>query len=87
MDKVLNKITKPLQKIKHLRVTMLQYADEKFPKKQKSGRLLWPEWFKGDFDFINHLEVESLDGSNPCKEDMYRCNHIYNTYKVVYDTI
>ena len=66
---------------------MLQYADEKFPKRQKSGRLLWPEWFKGDFDFINHLEVESLDGSNPCKEDMYRCNHIYNTYKVVYDTI
>ena len=80
-------MTKSLKKIKHLRVTMLQYADEKFPKRQKSGRLLWPEWFKGDFDFINHLEVESLDGSNPCKEDMYRCNHIYNTYKVVYDTI
>ena len=80
-------MTKSLQKIKHLRTTMLQYADEKFPKRQKSGRLLWPEWFKGDFDFINHLEVESLDGSNPCKEDMYRCNHIYNTYKVVYDTI
>jgi|TARA_Y100000034_G_scaffold64514_1_gene78044 hypothetical protein len=87
MDKVLNKITKPLQKIKHLRVTMLQYADEKFPKKQKSGRLLWPEWFKKDFDFINHLEVDSLDGKRPCKEDMYRCNHIYNTYKVVYDKI
>ena len=80
-------MTKSLKKIKHLRLTMLQYADEKFPKRQKSGRLLWPEWFKGDFDFINHLEVESLDGSNPCKEDMYRCNHIYNTYKVVYDTI
>ena len=80
-------MTKSLKKIKHLRIAMLQYADEKFPKRQKSGRLLWPEWFKGDFDFINHLEVESLDGSNPCKEDMYRCNHIYNTYKVVYDTI
>ena len=80
-------MTKSLKKIKHLRITMLQYADEKFPKRQKSGRLLWPEWFKGDFDFINHLEVVSLDGSNPCKEDMYRCNHIYNTYKVVYDTI
>ena len=80
-------MTKSLKKIKHLRLTMLQYADEKFPKRQKSGRLLWPEWFKGDFDFINHLEVESLDGSNPCKEDMYRCNHIYKTYKVVYDTI
>ena len=80
-------MTKSLQKIKHLRVTMLQYAVEKFPKRQKSGRLTWPEWFKGDFDFLNHLEVESLDGSNPCKEDMYRCNHIYNTYKVVYDTI
>ena len=80
-------MTKSLQKIKHLRTTMLQYADEKFPKRQKSGRLTWPEWFKGDFDFINHLEVESLDGSKPCKEDMYRCNHIYNTYKVVYDTI
>ena len=63
-------MTKSLKKIKHLRVTMLQYADEKFPKRQKSGRLLWPEWFKGDFDFLNHLEVESLDGSNPCKEDM-----------------
>ena len=110
MDKVLNKITKPLQKIKHLRVTMLQYADEKFPKKQKSGRLLWPEWFKKDFDFINHLEVDFLakdivfddisnadsadpelsqysDDKRPCKEDMYRCNHIYKTYKVVYDTI
>ncbi len=80
-------MTKSLQKIKHLRVTMLQYADEKFPKRQKSGRLTWPEWFKGDFDFINHLEVESLDGSKPSKENMYRCNHIYNTYKVVYDTI
>ena len=80
-------MTKSLKKIKHLRLTMLQYADEKFPKRQKSGRLSWPEWFKGDFDFINHLEVEALDGSNPCKEDMYRCNHIYNTYKVVYDTI
>ena len=80
-------MTKSLQKIKHLRVTMLQYADEKFPKRQKSGRLTWPEWFKGDFDFINHLEVESLDGSKPSKENMYRCNHIYNIYKVVYDTI
>ena len=80
-------MTKSLKKIKHLRVTMLQYADEKFPKRQKTGRLTWPEWFKGDFDFINHLEVESLDGSKPSKENMYRCNHIYNTYKVVYDTI
>ena len=80
-------MTKSLHKIKHLRITMLQYADEKFPKRQKSGRLLWPEWFKGDFDFINHLEVEALDGSKPSKENMYRCNHIYNTYKVVYDTI
>ena len=80
-------MTKSLKKIKHLRLTMLQYADEKFPKRQKSGRLTWPEWFKGDFDFINHLEVESLDGSKPSKENMYRCNHIYNTYKVVYDTI
>ena len=81
------KMTKLSQKIKHLRLTMLEYADEKFPKRQKSGRLTWPEWFKGDFDFINHLEVESLDGSKPSKENMYRCNHIYNTYKVVYDTI
>ena len=80
-------MTKSLKKIKHLRITMLQYADEKFAKRQKSGRLLWPEWFKGDFDFINHLEVEALDGSRMLKEDMYRCNHIYNTYKVVYDTI
>ena len=80
-------MTKSLHKIKHLRITMLQYADEKFPNRQKSGRLLWPEWFKGDFDFINHLEVEALDGSKPSKENMYRCNHIYNTYKVVYDTI
>ena len=80
-------MTKSLKKIKHLRITMLQYADEKFPKRQKSGHLQWPEWFKGDFDFINHLEVESLDGSKPCKEDMYRCNHIYKTYKVVYDRI
>ena len=80
-------MTKSLHKIKHLRITMLQYADEKFPKRQKSGRLTWPEWFKGDFDFINHLEVEALDGSKPSKENMYRCNHIYNTYKVVYDTI
>ena len=80
-------MTKSLHKIKHLRITMLQYADEKFPKRQKSGRLTWPEWFKGDFDFINHLEVEAQDGSRMLKEDMYRCNHIYNTYKVVYDTI
>ena len=78
-------MTKSLKKIKHLRVTMLQYADEKFPKRQKSGRLTWPEWFKGDFDFINHLEVEALDGSRMLKKDMYRCNHIYKTYKVVYD--
>ena len=81
------KMTKLSQKIKHLRLTMLEYADEKFPKRQKSGRLLWPEWFKKDFDFINHLEVEALDGSRILKEDMYRCNHIYKTYKVVYDRI
>ena len=80
-------MTKSLKKIKHLRLTMLQYADEKFPKRQKSGRLTWPEWFKKDFDFINHLEVEALDGSRILKEDMYRCNHIYKTYKVVYDRI
>ena len=80
-------MTKSLQKIKHLRLTMLQYADEKFPKRQKSGRLLWSDWFKKDFDFINHLEVESLDGSRILKEDMYRCNHIYKTYKVVYDSV
>jgi len=80
-------MTKSLHKIKHLRITMLQYADEKFPKRQKSGRLLWPEWFKGNFDFINHLEVEALDGSKPSKENMYRCNHIYNTYKVIYESV
>ena len=76
-----------LKKIKHLRTTMLQYADEKFPGRQKSGRLPWPVWFKKDFDFITHLEVEALDGSRILKEDMYKCNHIYKTYKVVYDTI
>jgi hypothetical protein len=78
-------MNKSLKKIKHLRVTMLQYADEKFPKRQKSGRLLWPDWFKKDFDFIDELERDLLNDRKVDKEELYRCNYIYKTYEVIYE--
>ena len=72
---------------------MLQYADEKFPKRQKSGRLPWSDTFKTEFDYVTELEHKLLESEDhKCvheipMEEMVYCNRLYNRYKVTYDTI
>ena len=81
-----------LKKIKHLRVTMLQYADEKFPR-QKSGRLPWSDTFKTESDYVTELEHKLLESEEheyvheiPMVEMVY-CNRLYRRYKEVYDSV
>jgi len=73
-------MNKILKKIKHLRVTILNYGMEKFKKK-------WPIWFKEDFDYVDMLENELIQNKNYVYEvfelnrkDLKKCNHLYKQY-------
>ena len=76
----MNKKIKPImKKLKHLRATFLQYADE------KSIRGAWTDELKEDLETIESLEVDLNIQKRLLPGDMKLCNTLYKKYKVVYD--
>ncbi len=73
---VVNEIEK---KIKHLRTTFLQYAQE------KSMPGAWTEELEFDFAIIEQLEFEYNIKKRMLPGDMKLCNKLYNKYRVIYD--
>ena len=76
----MNKKIKPImKKLKHLRATFLQYADE------KSIRGAWTEELKEDFEIIEALELDLNIRKRLLTGDMLLCNKLYKKYRVIYD--
>ena len=73
------KIKPIMKKLKHLRATFLQYADE------KSIRGAWTDELKEDLETIESLEVDLNIQKRLLPGDMKLCNTLYKKYKVVYD--
>ena len=68
-----------LKKIKHLRTTFLQYAQE------RSLPGAWTDELEVDFEIIESLEMEYNIRKRLLPGDMKLCNKLYNRYNVVYD--
>jgi hypothetical protein len=73
------KIKPIMKKLKHLRATFLQYADE------KSIRGAWTEELKEDFEIIEALELDLNIRKRLLMGDMLLCNKLYKKYRVIYD--
>jgi|TARA_R100000750_G_scaffold22543_1_gene14805 hypothetical protein len=65
------------KKIKHLRTTFLDYAQE------KSVPGAWPEFLTEDFDFIEHMELLVMDKTKITPKQLRRCNKLYRKYRNV----
>ena len=70
------KIKPIMKKLKHLRATFLQYADE------KSIRGAWTEELKEDFEIIEALELDLNIRKRLLMGDMLLCNKLYRRYSV-----
>tara|TARA_Y100000310_G_scaffold120406_1_gene119177 strand:+ start:1320 stop:1553 length:234 start_codon:yes stop_codon:yes gene_type:complete len=66
-----------LKKIKHLRATFLQYAQE------RSLPGAWTDELKDDFEIIEQLEFEYGIKKSILPGDMKLCNKLYNKYKII----
>ncbi len=73
------KIKPIMKKLKHLRATFLQYADE------KSIRGAWTDELKEDLETIESVELDLYIQKRLLPGDMKLCNTLYKKYKVVYD--
>ena len=68
-----------LKKIKHLRITFIQYVDE------KSMPGAWTDELKEDLELIEQLELDFNIQKRLLPGDMKLCNELYNKYKVIYE--
>ena len=73
------KIKPIMKKLKHLRVTFLQYAQE------RSIAGAWTEELKEDFEIIEALELDLNIRKRLLRGDMLLCNKLYKKYRVIYD--
>jgi len=76
---ILNDGFKIEKKIKHLRATFLQYAQE------RSIAGAWTEELKEDFEIIEALELDLNIRKRLLMGDMLLCNKLYKKYRVIYD--
>ena len=72
-------MNKVLKKIKHLRITFIQYVDE------KSMPGAWTDELKEDLELIEQLELDFNIQKRLLPGDMKLCNELYNKYKVIYE--
>lgn len=70
-----------MKKLKHLKTTMLQYADET----NKSSKNKWPETILQDYNYVGNLEQRLHESGYLVAKDMKKCNKLYDKYKVVYE--
>jgi hypothetical protein len=75
----MGKINPHLKKLKHLRATFLQFAQE------RSMPGAWTDELKDDFDIIESLEYDYNIQKRILPGDMKLCNKLYNKYRVVYE--
>ena len=73
------KIKPIMKKLKHLRATFLQYADD------KSIRGALTDELKEDLETIESVELDLYIQKRLLPGDMKLCNTLYKKYKVVYD--
>tara|TARA_Y100000294_G_scaffold168827_1_gene179348 strand:- start:566 stop:856 length:291 start_codon:yes stop_codon:yes gene_type:complete len=73
------KIKPIMKKLKHLRATFLQYAQE------RSIAGAWTEELKEDFEIIEALELDLNIRKRLLMGDMLLCNKLYKKYRVIYD--
>jgi hypothetical protein len=73
--KIVDKIEK---KIKHLRATFLQFAQE------KSMPGAWTDKMEIDFEFIEQMETDYAIRHKLLPGDMRYCNKLYNYYSVIH---
>ena len=73
------KIKPIMKKLKHLRATFLQYAQE------RSIAGAWTEELKEDFEIIEALELDLNIRKRLLRGDMLLCNKLYKKYRVIYD--
>ena len=80
-----------LKKIKHLRLTVLDYANKKFPNAHKVPPDpqsvdenwfidTWPSDLKNDFALVGVLEENLLNDKRLTASDMNKCNTMYKYY-------
>jgi hypothetical protein len=67
-----------LKKIKHLRATFLQFAEE------KSMPGAWTKELEEDFEIIESLEYDFNIRKRLLPGDMKLCNKLYKKYEVIY---
>ena len=70
-------MNKYLKKIKHLRTTVLEYANE------RSVPGYWTEDLVDDFDFVEHMELLTMDKIKITPKQMRNCNKLYRKYSNV----
>jgi len=70
------KIKPIMKKLKHLRATFLQYAQE------RSIAGAWTEELKEDFEIIEALELDLNIRKRLLMGDMLLCNKLYRRYSV-----
>jgi O-succinylbenzoate synthase len=79
-EKMIEEKIKPImKKLKHLRATFLQYAQE------RSIAGAWTEELKEDFEIIEALELDLNIRKRLLTGDMLLCNKLYKKYRVIYD--
>ena len=79
-EKMIEEKIKPImKKLKHLRATFLQYAQE------RSIAGAWTEELKEDFEIIEALELDLNIRKRLLRGDMLLCNKLYKKYRVIYD--
>ncbi len=79
-EKMIEEKIKPImKKLKHLRATFLQYAQE------RSIAGAWTEELKEDFEIIEALETDLNIRKRLLPGDMRLCNKLYKKYRVIYD--
>ena len=82
-------MTKSLHRLRHLNITMIQWAEENKLRSRRSGQLYeLPAQFKKDFRFVTKCDGKvSMRNEKLTREEMKECNKIYKFYRKVYNKL
>jgi len=81
-------MTKSLHQLRHLNITMLQWAEENKLKSRRSGQLYeLPEQYKRDFRYVRVCDSKVSADIKLNRKEMKECNKIYKFYRKVYNRL